>query len=195
MQNNFESLISSFIENKVGVADHFLTPALLKNLALNLEKRYASDQMKQAGTGNTGAERGKLFRTDFIHWLDRKHEDEFENGFFDLMDEFIIYLNHSCYTGIKSYEFHYTLYPAGSCYKRHLDQFKNNDSRQFSMIMYLNIDWKTEDGGELRIFHHDHNQDISPDNGKVVFFKSSELEHEVLLTHKARLSITGWLKS
>lgn len=179
----------------MGISDHFLTPLLLSNLTLNLEKLFAADQMVPAGTGNTGSERGKLFRTDQIHWLDRKHEDEFENAFFDLMDEFIIYLNRSCFTGIKGYEFHYTLYPVGSSYKRHLDQFKNNDSRQFSMIMYLNIDWKAADGGELRIFHVDHEQDISPDNGKVVFFKSSELEHEVLVTNKARLSITGWLKS
>ena len=31
-------------------------------------------------------------------------------------------------------------------------------------------------------------------DGKTVFFKSSELAHEVLLTNKARMSITGWLK-
>ncbi|MBL0234939.1 MAG: 2OG-Fe(II) oxygenase [Chitinophagaceae bacterium] len=195
MQKNFESLINSFLENNVGVSDHFLTPVLLRQLKVNLEKLYASDQMKRAGTGNTGAERGKLFRTDQIHWLDRKHEDEFENAFFDLMDEFIIHLNRTCYTGINGYEFHYTLYPIGSSYKRHLDQFQNNDSRKFSMIMYLNNGWKTEDGGELRIFQENYSLDISPTNGKIVFFKSSDLEHEVLKTNKARLSITGWLKS
>jgi SM-20-related protein len=31
-------------------------------------------------------------------------------------------------------------------------------------------------------------------NGKGVFFKSGELEHEVLLANKMRMSITGWLK-
>jgi SM-20-related protein len=130
-----------------------------------------------------------------IHWLDRKHENQFENTFFDLMDAFVIYLNESCYAGIKDYEFHYTLYPIGSFYKKHLDQFQNNDSRQFSMIMYLNLNWRKEDGGELRIHHANHDQNISPTNGKIVFFRSSELEHEVLITNKARLSITGWLRS
>jgi SM-20-related protein len=177
------------------VAEDFLSPRLLQHLKINLETLYANDQLKLAGTGNSVIDRNKLFRTDSIHWLDRKHDDEFENAFFDLVDQFISYLNETCYAGINDCEFHYTLYPAGGSYKRHLDQFQNNDSRKFSMIMYLNLDWKIEDGGELRIFHENSTQDISPTNGKIVFFKSSELEHEVLLTHKARLSITGWLKS
>ena len=62
------------------------------------------------------------------------------------------------------------------------------------MIMYLNKNWKQEDGGELCIHHNDHLQNISPISGKAVFFKSSEMEHEVLVANKARMSITGWLK-
>jgi SM-20-related protein len=92
------------------------------------------------------------------------------------------------------YEFHYALYEKDSFYKKHLDQFQNNKSRAFTMIMYLNVDWQEKDGGELCIYHDDTVQRISPMNGKCVFFKSSELVHEVLLTHKPRLSITGWLK-
>ena len=62
------------------------------------------------------------------------------------------------------------------------------------MIMYLNPDWIPEDGGALCIHHESGLQNISPLNGKVVFFKSNELEHEVLTTLKYRMSITGWLK-
>ena len=103
-------------------------------------------------------------------------------------------MNNTCYTGITGYEFHYTLYPEGSFYKKHLDQFRNNNSRKYSMIMYLNADWEAADGGELCITQHDHLQMISPQNGKAVFFKSNEMEHEVLITNKPRMSITGWLK-
>jgi SM-20-related protein len=60
--------------------------------------------------------------------------------------------------------------------------------------MYLNADWQPADGGELCIYHTDRLQHISPINGKSVFFKSNEMEHEVLITGKPRLSITGWLK-
>ena len=129
-----------------------------------------------------------------IYWLDRDHNDPYENEFFDRMDNFVSHLNESCYTGITGYEFHYTLYEEGAFYKKHLDQFRNNDSRQYSMIIYLNTGWQLADGGELCIQHSDHQQNISPENGKAVFFKSSELEHEVLITNKPRMSITGWLK-
>ncbi|MEO6638867.1 MAG: 2OG-Fe(II) oxygenase [Ginsengibacter sp.] len=195
MQPIFESLINSFIEEKVGIAENFLSLPLAANLKINLENLYAGKQLRLAGTGNGNIDRDKLFRSDVIHWLDRKNNDEFENSFFSVMDAFIIYLNESCYTGIKDCEFHYTLYPTGSFYRRHLDQFKNNDSRKYSMIFYLNIGWEIEDGGQLCIYHDDYEQTISPTNGKVVFFKSGELEHEVLITNKPRMSITGWLKT
>ncbi|WP_082468488.1 2OG-Fe(II) oxygenase [Pedobacter sp. R20-19] len=110
------------------------------------------------------------------------------------MDKFVLYLNQTCYTGITGYEFHYTLYEPGTYYAKHIDQFQNNGSRQYSMIMYLNADWKTEDGGELCIYQNETPQNISPDSGKSVFFRSSDLLHEVLVTHKQRMSITGWLK-
>ena len=127
--------------------------------------------------------------------IDRKHNNVHENSFFNLMDNFVAHLNETCYTGITSYEFHYTLYEKGSFYKKHLDQFRNNDSRKYSMVMYLNTCWKTNDGGELCVYHEGKPQNISPIGGKSVFFKSNELEHEVLLTNVPRMSITGWLKS
>ena len=151
--------------------------------------------MHLAGTGNAAIiVPDKTFRTDRIYWLDRKHNDAFENAFFDMMDAFVDHLNSSCYTGITGYEFHYTLYEVDSFYKKHIDRFRNNDSRQFSMIFYLNPDWADGDGGELCVYNDDLPQMISPINGRVVFFKSNELPHEVLVTNKPRLSITGWLK-
>jgi SM-20-related protein len=63
------------------------------------------------------------------------------------------------------------------------------------MVMYLNENWKLLDGGELCIHHTNSLEKISPLNGKSVFFKSSELAHEVLVTNEPRMSITGWLKT
>jgi SM-20-related protein len=63
------------------------------------------------------------------------------------------------------------------------------------MISYLNSNWKEGDGGELLIHQElGSNQKISPIQGKTIFFKSDELLHEVLITQKTRMSITGWLK-
>jgi SM-20-related protein len=196
LETIFDTLINSFIENKIGIAENFLSKSLSFNLKENLTNLDLESQLQSAGTGkNTNVEYNKLFRSDIIYWLDRKHNNIHENDFLDLMDDFVVYLNATCYTGITNYEFHYTLYEKGSFYKKHLDQFRNNDSRKFSMIMYLNNEWKENDGGELCIYHEDRSQNISPVNGRTVFFKSNELEHEVLITNKPRMSITGWLKS
>lgn len=195
MQKIFDTLIDSFINNNVGIADHFLSESLAGNLKANLGKLFKDKLLLSAGTGNESVvSHNKLVRGDSIYWLDRKHNDIHENEFFDLMDLFVDYLNSTCYTGITGYEFHYTLYEKGSFYQKHLDQFRYNGSRQYSMVMYLNSDWQEIDGGELRIYNAGVTQNIAPINGKSVFFKSSELEHEVLLTTTNRMSITGWLK-
>jgi SM-20-related protein len=195
LQTTFNCLIDSFIENKVGLAEDFLSVSLAANLKANLRSLYAKDQLRPAGIGNNAVlVKDKLIRNDKIYWLDRQHDNAAEQLFFELMDAFVSYLNRTCYTGITGYEFHYALYEKGSFYKKHLDQFKNNTSRAYSIIMYLNADWQEKDGGELVLYHADHIQTIAPMNGKCVFFKSSELEHEVLITHQPRMSITGWLK-
>ena len=127
--------------------------------------------------------------------LTKKNNNEFENEFFTQIEAFIQYLNATCFAGITGYEFHYSLYESGDFYLKHLDQFKNNPSRKYSMISYLNSNWQEGDGGELLIHQVGDNQKISPIQGKTIFFKSDELLHEVLVTQKTRMSITGWLKS
>ena len=195
MEKNFEDLIASYIENKVGISEHFLTDELANNLKQNLYSLNEKNLLKEAGTGNSDAiAYDSAVRSDSIYWLDKKHNNAFENEFFKHIEDFIRYLNQSCYTGITGYEFHYSLYEKGDFYLKHLDQFQNNSSRKFSMISYLNSDWQTGDGGELLIHQENNNQKITPTQGKTVFFKSDELVHEVLLTHNTRMSITGWLK-
>jgi len=192
----FNDLINSFLESKVGIVQNFLSETLAAQLKGNLLALYAEKQLHAASIGNNKKLiQDKLKRSDMIYWLDPKHDDLHENSFLNLMDQFVIYLNSTCYAGITGYEFHYSMYEKGSFYKRHLDQFQDNKSRAYSMIMYLNTNWQENDGGELCIYHANHSQIITPVNGKCVFFKSSELEHEVLLSHQPRLSITGWLKS
>ena len=196
MNTTFEDLVSTYLDNNVGLTENFLSETLASKLKGNLLNLLSHNQMQTAGIGNkTDLIHNKSIRSDKIYWLDPKHQDEHEDSFFELMDRFIDYLNRTCYTGITGYEFHYALYEKGTLYKKHLDQFVNNKGRAFTMIMYLNVDWKLGDGGELCIHHSNHQQKITPLNGKCVFFKSSELLHEVLLSHQPRLSITGWLKT
>jgi SM-20-related protein len=196
MENSFETLIATYIENKVGISEHFLSATLANNLKQNLIELNKQSLLMDAGTGNSEAvSYDSSVRSDSIYWLDKKHNNAFENEFFTQIEAFIIYLNQTCYAGITGYEFHYSLYESGDFYLKHLDQFKTNPSRKYSMISYLNSNWHESDGGELLIHQANNNQKIAPTQGKTVFFKSDELVHEVLVTQNTRMSITGWLKS
>lgn len=196
MQAAFETLISTYIENKIGICNHFISEKLGAYLKVNLLVLHDRNLLISAGVGNSEKLTfNKSVRGDSIYWLDRAHADIYETAFLDLIDEFIIYLNVTCYAGITGCEFHYTLYEAGSFYTKHFDQFQNNTKRKFSMISYLNDKWKPIDGGQLVVHQLNSTEEISPTNGKTIFFKSNELEHEVLLTTERRVSITGWLTS
>jgi SM-20-related protein len=94
--------------------------------------------------------------------------------------------------GLTKFSGHYANYPIGGFYKRHLDCFQNNNSRLLSVILYLNPNWTTADGGKLRIYNQVSHVDISPIAGTLVCFLSRESEHEVLLNNAIRQSFTGW---
>lgn len=196
MVSNFEEIINGFLEKRIGVSNQFLNQNLATNLRLNLLSLYKNEALRLAGIGNLHLlSKDKEIRRDKIFWLNKTDMNIHEITFFKLIDDFVDYLNKTCFTGIKSYEFHYALYEKGAFYKKHLDQFKLDDSRAFSMIMYLNENWVEGDGGELKVYFENEFQLISPTNQKFVFFKSNDLEHEVLVSHTKRMSITGWLKT
>jgi SM-20-related protein len=196
MQVEFDSIIDTFLDTKVGIAQHFITNELASELKQHILLLHKKNLMKEAGTGVAASVMvSKAIRSDKIYWLDRLHNNMHENSFLDIIDSFVLFLNKTCYTGITGYEFHFTVYEKGSFYKKHIDQFKHNKDRAYSMIVYLNPNWEKADGGELCIHHEKNLQYISPENGKVVFFKSDVIEHEVLISNTERISITGWFKT
>lgn len=195
MHQQFDLLINSFIDNNVGIADNFLSENLSGNLQQNIHQLQIDGQLKYAGIGNDSiADATQQIRGDKIYWLDKKNNNINEQEFLDKVEDFIDHLNMTCYTGINGYEFHYALYEEGRAYKKHKDQFRTDNNRRYSLICYLNDDWVAADGGQLVIYQNDTAQTILPNAQKAVFFKSDEMEHEVLLAHRPRMSITGWLK-
>lgn len=195
MPGTFDTLINSYILNKTGIDPFFLNEHLAEGLRLHILKLQQAGMLTAAGIGNK-EKKGihEAIRSDKIYWLDKSNHNSFEQEFLQLAEDFIAYLNRSCYTGINTCEFHYAVYDPNSFYKRHLDQFRNDGNRKFSLITYVNQDWIEEDGGQLHIYQDDHTDKILPQSRTAVFFKSDELEHEVTITHRQRMSITGWLK-
>jgi SM-20-related protein len=194
MKAPFEQLIESFISTEIGVDEHFLDNTLARQLGQNIRDLDKKGAMTYAGIGNQAIQRPQTYRGDKIYWMDRKSKNLYELAFLDKIETFIRYLNKTCYTGITDYEFHYALYDKGSFYKRHTDQFVNDPSRKYSLAIYLNEDWLPEDGGQLVIYKDGKTQSIIPTTQKAVFFRSDKVEHEVSISQKPRMSVTGWLK-
>jgi Rps23 Pro-64 3,4-dihydroxylase Tpa1-like proline 4-hydroxylase len=195
MINLFDTLIDSYIETKVGIDVNFLSERLCNGLYQNIIALQAQNLMTIAGIGNEIIKDDEQkMRGDKIYWMDKSHDNIFEQEFLFTIENFIGRLNSTCYTGINDYEFHYAVYEEGSFYKRHKDQFKNDNNRKYSMINYLNKNWITEDGGQLLVYQNKTNKTIKPIAQTAVLFKSDEMEHEVMKANRTRMSITGWLK-
>lgn len=195
MNNPFDLLIDSYLDNKIGIDPGFMSKSLSDGLQQNILQLQKDQLMTVAGIGNEAVkDQHQKMRGDKIYWMDKSHDNQYEQEFLQLAEDFIDRLNSTCYTGINGYEFHYAVYEEGSCYKRHRDQFQNDSNRKFSLINYLNDNWLEEDGGQLLVYQNEETQTIEPHAQTAVFFKSDEMEHEVSKANRSRMSITGWLK-
>jgi SM-20-related protein len=197
----YEKIIDDLLHQQYSIIENFFDLFEVQQLRNSLLDKYEEDNFKKAAVGNrTNETIARSIRGDFILWLNEAEAGAAETIFFSRINDFVQYLNKTCYMGILHKEFHYALYPEGTFYKRHLDTFQNDDRRKLSMVCYLNEqDWKPEYGGELVIYKNENGAEqeevIYPFPGRVVIFESQVLEHEVKPVKTERLSITGWLKT
>jgi SM-20-related protein len=107
-------------------------------------------------------------------------------------------LNAELFLGLDEYECQFAHYAPGTHYARHRDRFADDDARVISTVLYLNRDWDAVDGGALRLFLVDaggeSHVDLLPHTGQLVLFRSADIEHAVLPTHRDRYSIAGWMR-
>lgn len=197
-QNQFEKLIQGLIDDQYGCCDDFVTPGTVAGLRANIDNLDSAGFMNSAGFGNKkDFHKDNHIRGDKISWIDAKSTNPYETTYIRKVENFMNHLNTTCFTSLKSFESHYSKYDQHSFYKRHLDQFKNEKGRKYSIVLYLNQDWLDEDGGKLSLYPKGkETKYISPIGGRMIFFRSDEMEHEVLpsLT-RVRTSIACWLKN
>lgn len=194
----YEKVIEDLMEQQYSIVDGFFSKEDVLALRSSLLEKYEEDIFKKSAIGNQFNEIVvEQVRGDFILWLDESKNDTAEATFFTKINDFVSYLNRTCFMGITDKEFHYAVYPPGTFYKRHLDTFQNDSRRKLSIVCYLNDeDWQPEYGGELTIYFDDKEPlNIYPLQGRMVIFESQVLEHEVKPVKRERLSITGWLKT
>lgn len=191
----FESIVTGLLEQNRAVVDFLFDADTLTEMRARLNENLAEGNLHKAGIGNqTRHALNEEIRSDKIHWIDNASQHPAERRFLDTVESLCAYLNRTCYAGIRTHEFHYACFGAGAFYKRHIDRFRNDNARKFSMVTYLNPDWAPNDGGSLLLYTEGGPLSILPEFGKTVIFKSDLLEHEVLPAGKDRLSVTGWLK-
>lgn len=195
MNSTIENIVNTVYEQRFCITDNFISKeeiSLLKNKITSLNE---SNSFKKAGIGKdkehiTNSE----IRSDYIFWLE-KDDEHLNKIFFSFIEELMTGINRRFFLGLKDYEFHYAYYPSGTFYKKHRDSFKSDDARKITVLLYLNDNWKKGHGGEL-LLYTDTNDilKIEPLGGRLLVFES-DMEHEVLMSHADRYSITGWIKN
>ncbi|UXX80472.1 2OG-Fe(II) oxygenase [Reichenbachiella carrageenanivorans] len=185
--------VDALSEENCLVVDDFITDHELSIFLDYFQENLKEDDFKKAGIG-TGSDfqLKSQVRGDYIRWLNREQDIALAD-FFERVDEAIARFNRYCFLSLSGSEFHMAHYPKGTFYKRHLDQFNQRSNRLISVILYLNKDWKSGDGGELKLYLDDHEKTVAPIAKRIVFMRSDQVEHEVLETHVDRYSLTGWL--
>lgn len=193
-QNIWENRMDTLSQFDYVVMDDFLSFEVLSNLKSYFSQKENQDKLDKAAIGATGDSKViNEIRGDYTYWLD-KSRDERDLQLFEVLDEVKSMINRFCFLSLSDYEFHLALYPEGSFYKKHLDQFKGRNNRMISMIIYLNENWCNEDGGELKIYPEEKEENIiAPLENRCILFRSDVLYHEVLPTNKPRKSVTGWM--
>lgn len=190
----YDAIADGLAENGYALADQFLSQSEVKAIVGGIEFRQGVGRFRKAGIGKQQQHQvNEAIRGDYIQWVDKSAAAPELASYLDRVRDLMHRLNETLFLSMKDFEIHMTVYPAGSFYKRHLDQFKKDDHRKLSIICYLNEAWEESHGGQLRIYLPTGPTDILPIAGRLVCFRSDQLEHEVLPATRDRLSLTGWI--
>lgn len=189
--------IESLEKNGYFIIDDFLTSEELILIHQDFTDLYKDGKFKRAGIGkNTDFQLNNDVRKDETYWLEPLSLNATQLILWKKLEALKQQLNESLFLGLWEFEAHYSYYPIGGLYLAHVDRFSSDDKRTISMVLYLNQEWVTADGGELRIHQKEPLApiDINPIDGKLVCFFSADVLHEVLISKKSRMSFAGWWK-
>jgi len=176
-------------------------PAVLTGQARDeLQAHWQRGDFRPAGVGRgAGLQFKPSVRTDRVRWLDPSQCDPAHRYYLAVLEQLRLAINGTLYLGLFEFEAHLAVYPPGTYYRKHLDQFRDMGTRCVSCILYLNEDWQAADGGQLRLYtdarDERHYEEILPLGGQLVTFLSARYLHEVLPSTRHRMSITGWFRT
>ena len=158
----FCDIIDKLISQGYAVCDDFLPAEIIAALLNKANRLYKAGEMNQAKIGKISRAANTNIRGDFTYWLSENSKHAATQFYFTQIMLLKNVLNRQLMMNLHEIEAHLAVYPIGSMYARHLDQFNQGiqqinqidsaQTRQLSSVLYLNDDWKTHDGGALRLY-------------------------------------------
>lgn len=197
---DIEEIAHRLHEDGWAVAPDFLSPQETQALRENLRQAWDAGALRPAGVGHGEDHRLQSdIRGDRILWLDEAALIPVQRTYFERMAALRQAINRETFLGLFELESHFAVYPPDAFYRKHLDRFRDDGARTVSCILYLNEDWRPEDGGQLRLYldagGKGEHVDVEPTEGTLVVFLSDRFWHEVLPARRERLSVTGWFRT
>lgn len=181
-------------EDEYVILDEFLSSKEVEALLAAIKTHQEEENFKKAGIGTAHwFQVKKEVRGDFIKWIETKGALPASLAFLQRIEALRVQLNQLLFLSLRDFEAHYAIYPKGTFYEAHVDQFKTTLTRKLSIACYLNQSWQQGDGGELAIHKNRKILKVAPLAGRLALFRSDTVLHEVVRTEKSRYSITGWL--
>ena len=192
----FEALIGGIAERGYAVVPGAAPRPLVRALRERAREVHALGGFTQARVGRAeGRAQRQDIRGDRIAWLDASAPAPAEASLFAWLERLRTACNRELMLGLAEIEAHYAIYPPGAGYARHRDRFRDDDARVLSCVLYLNENWRPEDGGALQLFLPDAAPlTVHPQGGTLVAFLSADFDHEVLPAKRERMALTGWYR-
>ncbi|WP_178863809.1 2OG-Fe(II) oxygenase [Thiomicrorhabdus cannonii] len=194
--NLIDEMLDALVEQGWYEWPQAVSQELCEALLAEVEQYDEEGELQRAGIGRGDAHQlNKEVRRDQIKWLDGSTEAQVL--YLKQMAELQYQLNRALFLGLFEYECHFALYKKGDFYKKHLDSFRGRANRMVTTVLYLNPGWQPDWGGELVVYNEESTEvlaTVTPELGKLVVFMSEQIPHEVLPTHRPRVSIAGWFR-
>lgn len=196
-----DNLLQDLTVKGWSVSLDFIPPSICWNLREEMESSLLQKEFRPAQIGK-GAEKSLRpdIRNDAIFWLTPHQGSEFQQFYWNKMEELKTSLQEHFFLGSMELEAHFAIFSKNSYYKKHLDQFREQKEspRLISCSLYLNDHWEFKKGGALRIYSRENPDQVEvevvPHMGTFVCFLADSIYHEVLPTQWDRYSLTGWMK-
>jgi SM-20-related protein len=135
------------------VSDAFIPPLLTSQRRHEAETHWHQGAFRRAGVGGgNDRELRDEVRTDRVAWLDPLRLSGAQQLDWERLEAVRLAVNPTLSLGLYEFEAHLAVYPAGTYYRKHLDQFRGIAGRRLSCVLYLYPDWSEAEGGAPRIY-------------------------------------------